>query len=100
MCNYLTSTSGKEIIANDWKAVGIRDAIKEGSSSLDILDPFSSIDPLDQPIEGNIFYHETTYPNAEFIQANYDNDDEDEWATGDFFEERSIFEIFRCIEIK
>ena len=58
-----------------WKAAGIRDAI--GSSYLKPLDPFSSIDPLDQTTEDNI-YHQATYPNAEFMQANHDSDDEDE----------------------
>ena len=40
--NHFTSTAGKEIIANVWKAARITDAIKNGSSSLDPLDPFST----------------------------------------------------------
>ena len=90
--NYLTSKSGKEIIANGLKAAGISDAIKT-FLPLEPLNLFSSIDTLDQPIEGNIFYHQTTYPNAEFIEANYDSDNEDEWITEDSFEERNISEI-------
>ena len=41
------------------------------SSSLEPLYPLSSINPLDQPTEDNI-YHQTTYPNAEFRQADYE----------------------------
>ena len=41
------------------------------SPSLELLYSLSSINPLDQPIEDNI-YHQTTYPNAEFIQADYE----------------------------
>lgn len=48
-----------------WKAAGIRDAIKK------VL-PISS-----KTTEDNI-YHQATYPNAEFMQANHDSDDEDE----------------------
>lgn len=33
------------------------------------------------------------YPNAEFIPADCDNYDEDEWVTEDSFEERNIFEV-------
>lgn len=93
MYNYLISTSSKEIIANGCKTAGISDAVKKGSSCLESLDFFSSIDPLDQQIEVNILYYQTTYPNAEFIQGYYDHDDEDEWVTEDLFDERSNFWI-------
>ena len=66
---------------------------KKGSSSLEPLDIFSSINPLDHSIEDNFFYHQTSCSNAEFIQADYDSDDEGEWIAEDLFEERSIFEI-------
>lgn len=65
---------------------------KKGSSYLKPLDPFSSIDPLDQTTEDNI-YHQATYPNAEFMQANHDSDDEDEQVTEGSFEKRNTVEI-------
>ena len=55
-------------------------------STLEPLDPFPSIDFY-------IFYGQATYLNAEFTQADYDNDNEDEWVSKDSFEERNIFEI-------
>ena len=54
---------------------------------------FSSMDPLNQPIEDITLYQQTTYPFAEFIQADYDSDDEDEYVTEDSFKKRNIFEI-------
>lgn len=80
-----------EIIAKGWKTTGISDAVKKGSSSLESLDFFSSIDPLDQPVEVNILYHQKTYTNAEFIQGYYDHYDEEEWVTKDLFD--AIFEF-------
>ena len=53
--NHFASTAGKEIIVNGWKAAGITDVINNGYSSLDPLDPFSSIDPLEQPADDEIF---------------------------------------------
>ena len=84
--NYFTSTLGKKITANGWNAVGIINAIKKGFFSLKSLDSSSSINPWDQQIEDNIFYHQTTYSNAEFIQVDYDSDDEDEWVNENSFE--------------
>ena len=51
------------------------------------------MDPLNQPIEDIILYQQTTYLFAEFIQADYDSDDEDEYVTEDSFKKRNIFEI-------
>ena len=51
------------------------------------------MDPLNQPIEDIIFYQQKTYPFAEFIQADYDSDDADEYVTEDSFKKRNIFEI-------
>lgn len=51
------------------------------------------MDPLNQPIEDIILYQQTTYPFAEFIQADYDSDDEDEYVTEDSSKKRNIFEI-------
>lgn len=91
--NYLPSTSGKKIIANFLEGRRNQRCNKNGSSSLESLELFSSINPLDQTIEDNIFYCQTKYPNAEFIPADCDNYDEDEWVTEDSFEERNIFEV-------
>ena len=51
------------------------------------------MDPLNQPIEDITLYQQATYPFAEFIQADYDSDDEDEYVTEDSFKKRNIFEI-------
>ena len=66
---------------------------KKGSSCLKPLNIFCSINPLDHSIEDNIIYHQTTYSNAEFIQADCDSDDEGEWVAQDLIEERNIFKL-------
>ena len=82
--NHLTSSGGREIIVNGWEAADITNAIKKGASSLDPLDPFSSIDSLEQPTDDGIFSQQTTSPiAAELVQANYESDDEDEWVVED-----------------
>ena len=44
--NEITSENGSTIIINDWKAVGIHNAIKAGSSGLQSINPFEDISPL------------------------------------------------------
>ena len=45
-CNHITSEKGSEIIFNGWKRSGIYDAVKYGSSSLPLIDPFNEIVPV------------------------------------------------------
>ena len=97
MYNHLTSTTRKEITANGWKAVGITDAIKNGSCSLDPLDLFSTIDPLEQPAEDETFGRQRTYPTES--STNFESDDEDEWVFEDSLtEDRNIFDIFDDVQ--
>ena len=49
--NHITSEKGAEIIINGWKAAGIYDALKMGSSALPSLDPFQDISPLPENYE-------------------------------------------------
>ena len=44
--NQITAKEGKDIIMSGWKSAGILQAIRTGSANLEILDPFSDIDPL------------------------------------------------------
>ena len=44
--NHLNTSKGKEIIDSRWKAAGISDAVKLGSSKLLPIDPFHDIDPM------------------------------------------------------
>ena len=44
--NHMTTSKGKEIIDSGWKAAGISDAVKLGSSKLPPIDPFHEIDPM------------------------------------------------------
>ena len=82
-----------EIIPNGWKAAGITDAIKNNSSSLDPLDPFSTIDPLEQPAGDEIFVRQRTYPMES--STNFESGVEDEWVFEDSLtKDRNIFDIF------
>ena len=49
----MTTSKGKEIIDSGWKAAGISDAVKLGSSNLPPIDPFNDIDPI-LPTEGEM----------------------------------------------
>ena len=81
------------IIANGWKAAGITDAIKNGSSCLDPLDPFSTTEPMEQPAADEIFGRQRTYPTES--STNFESSNEDEWVFEDSMtEERNIFHIF------
>ena len=44
--NHMTTSKGKEIIDNGWKAAGISDALELGSSKMPSIDPFHDIDPM------------------------------------------------------
>ena len=44
--NEITSENGSSFIINGWKAAGIYDAIKAGSSGLQSIDLFGDISPL------------------------------------------------------
>ena len=44
--NEIASENGSSVIINGWKAAGIYDAIKAGSSGLHSIDPFEDISPL------------------------------------------------------
>ena len=91
--DHFTSTTAKEIIPNGWKGAGITDAIKNNSSSLDPLDPFSTIDPLEQPAGNEIFVRQRTYPMES--STNFESDVEDEWVFEDSLtKDRNIFDIF------
>ena len=88
MYNHFTPKAGKEIIANGWKAAGITDAIKNGSSSFDPLDPFSTIDPLELPAEMKFTYLTES-------STNFESNEEAEWVFEDSLtEDINIFDIF------
>ena len=44
--NHMTSSKGKKVIDSRWKAAGITDAVKLGSSKLPPTDPFHDKDPM------------------------------------------------------
>ena len=46
--NYLTTSEGREITSNGWKASFIEKALTKGTKGLDPLDPLASIDPLSE----------------------------------------------------
>ena len=44
--NHMTTSKGKEIINSRWKAAGISDTVKLGSSKVPPINPFLDIDPM------------------------------------------------------
>ena len=64
----------------------ISTAEKEITSSFDQLDPFSTIDPLEQPADDEIFDRKITYRKIAFLtesSTNFESHDEDEWVFED-----------------
>ena len=92
LLNHFTSTAGKETIANRWKAAGITDDIKSGSSSLDLLDPFSTIDPFEQQADDEIFGRQRTYPTES--STNFESNDEENGSLNIPWPKIDIFLIF------
>ena len=76
--NHFISTAGKEI-----------------TSSFDRVDPFSTIDPWEEPADDEIFGRKITYRKTAFLtesSTNFEIDDEDEWVFEDSLtEDRIIF---------
>ena len=70
----------------------ISTAEKEITSSFDQLDPFSTIDPLEQPADDKIFDRKITYRKIAFLtesSTNFESHDEDEWVFEDSLTEDS-----------
>lgn len=96
--DYFTSEKGREIISNGWKAAFITEAISSGTSGLEPLDPFSSVDPLSDESESR----EVVIPANDdvdpfFVSPKYIEDDADgdgEWVALDDGERlNNIFDI-------
>ena len=42
----MTTSEGEQVISSGWSAAGIPNALKNGETCLEPLDPFADIDPL------------------------------------------------------
>ena len=83
----------KIVIPNGWKAAGITDDIRNGSSSPAPFDPFSATDSLEQPADDEIIGRQRTYPTKP--SSYFESYDEGEWVFEDSMtEDRNIFDIF------
>ena len=65
----------------------ISTAEKEITSSFDQLDPFSTIDPLEQPADDEIFDRKIAFLTES--STNFESHDEDEWVFEDSLTEDS-----------
>ena len=99
--NYLTLQKGQEIIENGWKSAGITEAISVGTRGLPSLDPFASVDPLDEMVVDFTLTTATDTDVESFVTPRecFQSDSENEWVPDDdgehFYEEeqRNIFEV-------
>ena len=72
--NKITSENGSSVIINGWKAAGIYDAIKAGSSGLQSIDPFEDISPLfTEHDESESFLPATTDQLTDELRENFVN---------------------------
>ena len=99
--NKITSENGSSVIINGWKAAGVYDAIKAGSSGLQSIDQFEDISPLvTAHDESELFLPATIDQLTDELRENFVNvpfDEEDsEWEPSenkdDFDSERNIFD--------
>ena len=86
--NKITSENGSSVIINDWKAAGIYDAIKAGSSGLQSIDPFEDISPLvTQHDESESFLPATIDQLTDELRENFVNvpfdEENSEWEQRD-----------------
>ena len=44
--NHMTTPEGKQVISSGWSATGIKSALKNGETCLELLGLFADIDPL------------------------------------------------------
>ena len=44
--NHMTTPEGEQVISSGWSAAGITNALKNGETCFEPLDPFADIDPL------------------------------------------------------
>ena len=72
--NEITSENGSSVIINGWKAAGIYDIIKAGSSGLQSIDPFEDISPLfTEHDESELFLPATTDQLTDELRENFVN---------------------------
>ena len=88
--NLMTTSEGKDVILSGWKAAGIIQVIKKGSSQLESLDPFKDLDPLLSPAS----YNETINPTMlsdEVRQAFIDSAEIQHEADGSDSEDNDVY---------
>ena len=96
--NEMTSESGATVILNGWKASGIYDALKMGSSNLPSIDPFHDILPLLESNDGESSLQTITITDEmreHFVnEADGEEEDNSEWeADNDVDFNRNAFDI-------
>ena len=86
--NEIASENGLSVIINGWKAAGIYDAIKAGSSGLQSIDPFKDISPLvTEHDESEPFLLATIHQLKDELWENFVNvpfdEENSEWEQSD-----------------
>ena len=77
--NELTSSEGRKVVINGWRASGIADAIDMGSKDLPPLDPFAEINGISVPsvhFNSGEEYPENSHPN---VNSRENDDSESEY---------------------
>ena len=94
---YLTSEEGGKIISNGRKAVFITNIIEKNSKSLDSLDPFYEVDPLNNEVNEMLKVVPANQDNINSFATRLIDDYEEEWkCKGEPL--NNIFEILNDFE--
>ena len=93
----MTSVSGSTVIVNGWKASGIYDGLKMGSSKLPSIDSFQNISPLleSNNLESGLQAINITEEMREhFVNVANNEEDDSEWEDeNDVDFKRNAFDI-------
>ena len=100
--NEMTSESGSTVILNGWKASGIYDALKMGSSNLPSIDPFHDISPLLESNDGESSLQTITITDEmreHFVNEVDEEEDDSEWESFVSYLKHRLFTLLTSREV-
>ena len=89
----MTTSEGEQVISSGWSAAGIPNALKNGETCLEPLDPFADIDPLVS--EPSVEQDDSNILQIDkgLIQHLSFKDEKNCWNSEKLFEDGNIFDV-------
>ena len=89
----ITTPEGEQVISSGWSAAGITNALKNGETCLEPLDPFADIDPLvsESSVEQD---HSNIFQIDKGLIQHLSSEDEKDSCDSEWeFEDGDIFDV-------